>query len=455
MNDRDQSTSISGTQAQNLARYVAEIDRLESAIFDAQEDESVEAEAIANQRAAEFYMEWGKNKIAAVYLQDAYDCYARSGADIQAKELACTYPQLLQPIVAKRQKLEEINYFTDEFIATIGYEFRIPLNGILGMSETLLEEVFGTLNAKQLNAVTTIDRSGWYLLASIDNMVDLSKIKVGKLKLEISTVLVSELCDSSITFVRHHAIQKQIQLDTDIPDDAGNINVDFQRMRKVLINLIGHAIDSTPTGGKVKLTVTTDRSSIQFSVIDTSKEISIATTDKFPHTGDLSEHRPATPTSNQKIGFGLMLVNPIVELHGGRLSFHSNIGSGSRVDISLPSHLQTDAWNAGPISNPDDETISEPVVQDVPELPLILIAEDNELNINTIVSYLTAKNYRPTYPRASSRSDFDGYSDARYGRIRCDRMYPQRSKNIFYPHHCPHRTSNGRRSRSRSSGWCE
>jgi signal transduction histidine kinase len=75
--------------------------------------------------------------------------------------------------------------------------------------------------------VSTIDRSGWYLLALINNMVDLSKIQVGKLELEIMAVAVTELCQSSVTFAQHRAIQKQIQLDLELPADSGYVAVDF------------------------------------------------------------------------------------------------------------------------------------------------------------------------------------------------------------------------------------
>ncbi len=377
--------------------------RIEQAILEAQKDQSVAAEAIANERAAEFYLEWGREKLAAVYLQDAYSCYERLGATHQTDNLTQTYPQLLQPFLSKVDSAVN-NYFTDEFIATISHEFRNPLNGILGMSETLLEEVFGTMNEQQLNAVSTIDRSGWYLLALINNMVDLSKIQVGKLELDITPVAVAELCQSSITFVRHHAIQKKIQLDLDVPADAGYMAVDGQRMRQVLINLLAQAIESTPTGGRVQLVVTKPAASsgnkasteLQLAVIDTSKEL--------PTQQQDDQFAPATKISNQRIGFGLMLVRPIVELHGGSLTSHNAIlretgfasGRGSCVEIRLPSQcLINDATQNEQNDSSEVVALSGNLGAKHSEPPLILIVEDNEMNINTISSYLTAKGYRP------------------------------------------------------------
>jgi signal transduction histidine kinase/CheY-like chemotaxis protein len=377
-------------QAKLLARYAAGIIRLEQDILAAQASNSLKEQGIANERAGDFYLEWGKEKIAAIYMQDAHNCYIQSAEQDRAHSLKEHYPQLLQSTLPPPQSAE-INYFTDEFIATISHEFRNPLNGILGMAETLLEEVFGTMNAQQLNAVSTIDRSGWYLLALINSMVDLSQIQVGKLELEISNISVAELCHSSTTFVQHHAIQKNIQLDTEIPTNAGYIAVDVQRMRQVLINLISQAIDATPAGGSVKLVVTIQQqesssSTIQFAVIDSSKEISSQLRPEL-------EQFPIS-TNNRKIGFGLMLVHPIIELHGGTLSFQSDIGRGSSVRISLPyTCLTTDSTITQ--SSFATDFGAKTICQEIPTPPLILIVEDNELNINTIASYITAKGYRP------------------------------------------------------------
>ncbi len=367
-----------------VERYVREIDRLDRAILTAQADRDLAAEAISYECAAELYLEWGKPKIAAVYLQDAHDCYSRAGAQAYVENLEQNYPQLRLSSLPKSHQFGGTNYFTEEFVATVSHEFRNPLSGILGMSEALLEEVFGAMNAQQLNAVTTIDRSGEYLLALINNMADLSKIQAGLLELETAHVSVAELCHFSASFVKHHAIQKQIQLDLDIPADIGSTFVDLQRMRQVLINSLSHAIDSTPVGGKVKLAVNRQPQIIEFLIFDTSKQIPPATEeDKSPVS--------LLPVDSRGSGLGLMLVGPIIALHGGTLDSTSIIGQGSCLKISLPHpDLCSDATNVVSVNTDDIDTI----IEEIAEPPLVLIVEDNELNINTISSYLTAKGYR-------------------------------------------------------------
>jgi CheY-like chemotaxis protein/signal transduction histidine kinase len=411
MNDRDEYEFVEVPQAKTLAEYAIEIERLEDSILAAQTDRSLVAEALANERAGQFYAAWDKAKIAAVYLQDARDCYVRSGDREKVVELERRYPQIFAATAQDSEDtgLVSSSYFTDEFIATLSHEFRNPLNGILGMAEALLEEVFGVMNERQLNAVTTIDRSGGYLLALVNNMTDLLQIQGGKLELEITQVAVAELCQSSTKFVKHHAIQKQITLETNIPDNAGAICVDLQRMRQVLINLLDRAIDATPLGGTVKLTVTREQvgttidanSSIRFAAIDTSKQI-LATTAEDGSERTVLPMKGYTNDSHH-VGLGLMLVNPIVELHSGKLTSRSIIGQGNYTEVSLPHTCLVAEQNWDELDSSDDPlqkldylgTVSGTIVEEIPEPPLILIVEDNELNINTIASYLTVKGYRP------------------------------------------------------------
>jgi signal transduction histidine kinase len=379
-----------------LEGYAKEIDRLEREIIAAQASHSRAAEALAYECAAEFYLEWGKEKIAAVYRQDAYDCYVKAGAKAEIAHLEHSYPQLRPSIPAPAQQFGGTNYVTDEFVATVSHEFRNPLNGILGMSEALLEGVFGTLNELQLNAVNTIDRSGEYLLALIDNMADLSQIQAGKLELDLTSVAVTELCQASASLVEHNAIQKKIQLDLNIPIDLCSIYVDFQRMRQVLINLLSHAIDATPVGGRVELVVTKagemtiDNSiaSIQFAIIDTSKEI--------PSIDPSESAAYFSANQDRHVGLGLMLVQPIVELHGGNLSCQS-IGKGNCFKVSLPhnaDNFDVTIDDSSYYTDEVDDKLNAIVEEISTSSPLILIVEDNALNVNTIASYLTAKGYR-------------------------------------------------------------
>ncbi|MFW9264782.1 PAS domain-containing protein [Nostoc sp. CALU 546] len=143
----------------------------------------------------------------------------------------------------------------DEFLANMSHELRTPLNAILGMSEGLQESVFGSINARQVKAIATIERSGRHLLELINDILDLSKIESGKLELQLSDVSVRSLCDTSIAFVKQMALKKNIGLSIHISEHIHSIQVDDRRLRQVLINLLSNAVKFTPDGGSVTLEV--------------------------------------------------------------------------------------------------------------------------------------------------------------------------------------------------------
>jgi CheY-like chemotaxis protein len=379
--------------AKDKRQYLEAIEAYERAISIAETREAIEIQALACELAAMFYLEWDKARFAKLYMQMARDCYDRWGSRAKTNYLETYYPQLVTSTASTTSSPSE-PHFTDEFIATLSYEFRTPLASIIGIVEVLLEEVYGGLNERQLNAITTIDRNSGYLLSLINNTIDLCKIQASSLVLDITDVSIVELCHASLSFVKPHAIQKQIQLDIDIQAIVADLAVDRVRLRQALVNLLDRAIDATPVGGKVTLTVSEDAAIvdsypwIKFTIADTSKQLTPTLGAERADDKRRSEH-------HKTIGLGLMLVKPIVELHGGVLNFQSAIGRGNCASISLPYTEGIDDTTATQIGSFEAlAALTETLVQELVESPLILIAEDNELNIDTISSYLNAKGYR-------------------------------------------------------------
>lgn len=379
--------------AKNKQQYVEAIEAYERAISTAETREAIEIQALACELAAMFYLEWDKVRLATIYMQMAHAFYERWGSRAKSSYLQNYYPQLLTTTATTISPPPE-THFTDEFIATLSYEFRTPLASIISTIEVLLEEVYGGLNDRQLNAITTIDRNSGYLLSLINNTIDLCKIQANSLELDITDVSIVELCHASLSFVKPHAIQKQIQLDIDIQAIVADIAVDRIRMQQALIDLLDRAIDATPVGGKVTLMVSEDAAIvdsypwIKFAILDTSKQLARVLEPERANDKRRNEH-------HKTIGLGLMLVKPIVELHGGVLNFQSAIGRGNCASISLPYTEAIDNSTATQIGSLEALTaLTETLVEELVESPLILIAEDNELNIDTISGYLNAKGYR-------------------------------------------------------------
>ncbi|PSB51421.1 PAS domain-containing protein, partial [Chamaesiphon polymorphus] len=302
------------------------------------------------------------------------------------------------------EELQEATHLKDEFLATMSHELRTPLNAILGMSEALLEQVYGSLNPKQLNSISTIEQSGEHLLSLINDILDVSKISAGKLELNISEVSIAELCRSSLTLVKPQAIKKQIQLDTDLPTHLDLITVDERRMRQVLINLLNNAVKFTPQGGLVKLSVWAQPLSpmlasehpqdycLCFAVSDTG--IGISEVDRSKLFQPFIQIDSRLARKYQGTGLGLVLVKQITELHGGQITVDSEVDRGSCFTVMLP---QT--YRLSGATDPDGDRRPEFAAVDRPHLepwkaPPLLLIEDDRAIVDTFSSYLMAVGYR-------------------------------------------------------------
>jgi PAS domain S-box-containing protein len=300
------------------------------------------------------------------------------------------------------EELARATRLKDEFLANMSHELRTPLNAILGMTEGLLEEVFGKMSSQQNRALQTIERSGSHLLSLINDILDVAKIESGQMELDYTSTSVSILCQSSMTFIKQQALQKRIQIDTKIPSDLPDVLVDERRIRQVLINLLHNAVKFTPEEGRIALEVKLHQRDVnslsdqpdkqyflQFVITDTGIGIAPENVKKLfqPFIQiDSSLNRQYAGT-----GLGLTLVKRIVEIHGGEVGLTSKIGVGSCFTISLPL-MNSVTSTLFPQSTPETLTNSER--SELSKSHVILLAEDNEANISTLSSYLKAKGYQ-------------------------------------------------------------
>ncbi|BAY98079.1 multi-sensor hybrid histidine kinase [Tolypothrix tenuis PCC 7101] len=337
------------------------------------------------------------NQLAiAIQQANLFEQLQQELAERQQAEAKLT--EINQQLAFSNEELARATRLKDEFLANMSHELRTPLNAILGMTEGLQDEVFGSINQQQLKALDTIERSGSHLLELINDILDVAKIEAGQIKLDYTSISITNLCQSSLAFIKQQALQKRIQLETKIPQNLPNLIVDERRIRQVLINLLNNAVKFTPEGGQITLEVnqlapdiannSLEQHFLQIAVKDTGIGIAQANINKLfkPFIQiDSALNRQYAGT-----GLGLALVKRIVELHGGRVGLSSELGVGSCFTIELP---YTPVLTVVEDTQPD--VTPEFVCSNLDHAsPLILLAEDNEANISTVSSYLQAKGYR-------------------------------------------------------------
>ncbi len=313
-----------------------------------------------------------------------------------------------QQLSAANSELARATRLKDEFLANMSHELRTPLNAVLGMSEGLMTGVFGDLNERQMRSLSLIETSGRHLLDLINDILDVAKIGAGKLDLELSSVAIEYLCKSSLEFVKQIASQKNIQLKLSINHSIKMVTVDERRMRQALINLLSNAVKFTPKGGSVCLEVnlqaaettkiTTECPYVMiFSIIDTGIGISpedISNLFQAFVQIDSSLNRQYAGT-----GLGLTLVQQLVEMHGGCVSVASQVGEGSCFSIVLPYTESIELEKLDKFELPSN-SFSESYKQasnlenNLAVNPLILLADDNPINIETFSNYLISRGYR-------------------------------------------------------------
>jgi len=227
----------------------------------------------------------------------------------------------------------EANRLKDEFLATISHELRTPLNAITGWSSMLLSK---TLNEKDAQmAIETINRNARAQAQIIEDILDVSRIITGKLRLDIQLIDPNKIIESAIESARPAAEAKSIRLQMLLDPQAGPVSGDPNRLQQIVWNLISNAIKFTPKKGRVQLRLERINSSVEISVSDTGQGIS---PEFLPYV--FERFRQSDSTTSRRhggLGLGLSIVRQLVEMHGGSVSVASpGEGQGATFVVTMP-----------------------------------------------------------------------------------------------------------------------
>jgi signal transduction histidine kinase len=247
--------------------------------------------------------------------------------------LAADLNDMSEQLGRAHEELEAVSRHKSEFLANMSHELRTPLNAIIGFSEVLRDGLFGTMEPKQTEYVTDIHTSGHHLLSLINEILDLSKVESGLMKLDLSSFSVPTAIADALTLVRERASKNGVELSSDIDTTIEQFTGDEIKFKQIMLNLLSNAIKFTPQGGIVAVRAVPYENGVQISVSDTG--IGIASEehqsifDAFQQGG--GGHKPGI----EGTGLGLSLTRRFVEMHDGRIWVESEISKGSTFSFTL------------------------------------------------------------------------------------------------------------------------
>jgi len=261
---------------------------------------------------------------------------SQTALERQALELA----DLAEKYSEEKTRAEEANQTKSKFLANMSHELRTPLNAIIGFSEIMGSGMFGTLGSEKYQEYChDILTSGHYLLEVINDILDMSKIEAGRMKLDMEPLDLSKTLAESLRVVSGRADDKHLQLDADI-DGSFSVVADRRAVKQIIVNLLSNAVKFTPDGGKVTVRSRLLGDSIVLMIADTG--IGIAPQSLLRLGRPFEQVESQLTKTYHGSGLGLAIARSLTNLHGGSMRLRSKLGTGTVVCVSLP----RDARNA-------------------------------------------------------------------------------------------------------------
>jgi signal transduction histidine kinase/CHASE3 domain sensor protein len=251
--------------------------------------------------------------------------------------LAIENAELFEEIERKGEELAVASRHKSEFLANMSHELRTPMNAILGFTELIRDGVYGEVPAKIAAMLERIQANGRHLLGLINDVLDLSKIEAGQLKLENADYALRDVVQTVQATTESLAAEKKLGLRIELPEILPPARGDERRIAQVLLNLVGNAIKFTETG-EVIVSVAVDDTTFEIAVTDTGPGIPAEEQQKI-----FEEFHQVDSSSTRKkggTGLGLAISKRIVELHGGRIWVESEPGRGSSFRFVIPIQVE-------------------------------------------------------------------------------------------------------------------
>jgi len=229
---------------------------------------------------------------------------------------------------------EEANQAKSEFLATMSHDLRTPLNAIVGFSSILNEELFGPLDDRYREYACDIRDSGDHLLSLVNDILDLSAIEAGKVAIERHPLDACSIVSECETVIRPRAKSVGVEVVAERPEGGASAYADRQALKQILLNLLANAVEFTPAGGRVTLSVDNLNGTVAFAVADTGQGIPEERLQRLMEPFVRGEKHPYH--AGEGWGLGLAIVKSLVDRLDGTLEIESQVEKGTTVTVFMP-----------------------------------------------------------------------------------------------------------------------
>jgi signal transduction histidine kinase len=320
---------------------------------------------------------------------------------MQALILARRFSEAFTKIKMLSEKLIQLDKLKDEFLANTAHELRTPLNAMINIAEGISRGTEGTVNENQRLGLLQISASGKRLAHLVNDILDYSKLKNFDLRMNFEAVKLKRSVENVMNVMERLNKTELLQMWIDIPEDLPEVYADENRLLQVLYNLIGNAVKFTEAG-YVKVSAIQAGEMVEICVEDTGTGIP---GDKLDDIFESFRQVDASLTRRSAgTGLGLSITKYLVEAHGGKICVESETGEGSKFFFSLPASQEIGQEKTRQDERAAAEIAASRYTERIQKFPYryksdgphIMLVDDHEINLVSLIGILRIKNYSIT-----------------------------------------------------------